>query len=467
MTSLRSALLLGACYSCTIGSNNAFPTIPPQLFPQKCNLGSNVGRASTTSALNRNSPGFVDFASDSNPDRGSGGGGGGRPPSMNSRRPMDDPFSPRMEMSGRGRSAPPRGAWEEPPSGGAYGRVADRQSNLAQRPRYPSVNEDPRAFDMDRRFSQRPRSMGRPREQSWWDSAPSDGRIQGGSRQTYRDGSHTFVETDGRPLDVEMEVWDGPNNTPSRVKMYSEDGRTRPMNILTENHNPYQRGQTVSVRNAGPMEFPMTAGVSGQHNMMGGGGYDPYGAVGGPGMMNPSGMRPQGFSPPFSPSMARGETVQGGALKTFTMEHYVEAVQVTITSDGLPVNAKVELWGTGSNIKQLAEVYNDNGQTRPFAAIIDVPGGSNTIAVKNTGPIEYPIKVVVEPVATSMDDYGREQGRYGGEQSFGGRSFPPQHHGRELPPRYGENYGGRYLPPGREMPPRYGENFGGRYLPPY
>lgn len=235
------------------------------------------------------------------------------------------------------------------------------------------------------------------------------------------------------------------------------------MNILTENSDPYQRGNTVSVRNTGSMEFPINAGVSG---MPGGGGYDPYGPAGGPGMMNPSGMRPQGFSPPFAPSMARGETVQGGALKTFTMDHYVEAVQVTITSDGLPVNAKVELWGTGSNIKQLAEVYNDNGQTRPFAAIIDVPGGSNTIAVKNTGPIEYPIKVVVEPVATSMDSsYGRESNQYGREQGFGGRSFAPQYgrelppqYGRELPPHYGESFGGRYLPP---------ESFGGRYLPPF
>jgi hypothetical protein len=80
-------------------------------------------------------------------------------------------------------------------------------------------------------------------------------------------------------------------------------------------------------------------------------------------------------------------------------------VQVTITSDGLPVNAKVELWGTSSHVKQLAEVYNDNGQTRPFAAIIDVPGGENTIAVRNTGPLEYPIKVVVEPVGMGMQDY--------------------------------------------------------------
>lgn len=305
--------------------------------------------------------------------------------------------------------------------------MTDRQSNLS---RSQSVNEDPRAFDMDRRFSQRPRSnsgMGDPSmepRRSWWDSPTNAGRIQGGSRHTYsaphdRDASHTFIESDGRPLDVEMELWDGPNNTPTRVKMYSEDGRMRPMNILTE--NPQRgRGNTMSVRNTGPMEFPINAGI----NSMGGG----------PATMTPSGIPPSGglagsegayvterdlagFTRPSSPSMARGETVQGGALRTFPLDYSVEAVQVTITSEGLPVNAKVELWGTSSHIKQLAEVYNDNGQTRPFAAIIDVPGGSNTIAVYNTGPMEYPIRVVVEPVA-------RIEGWDGKEESVGGSLAP-------------------------------------------
>ena len=76
--------------------------------------------------------------------------------------------------------------------------------------------------------------------------------------------------------------------------------------------------------------------------------------------------------------------------------------------------AKVELWGTSSHIKQIAEIYNDNGQTRPFAAILDVPGGSNTVAIYNTGPMEYPIEVVVEPIARMEGWDGREDERVGG-----------------------------------------------------
>lgn len=196
------------------------------------------------------------------------------------------------------------------------------------------------------------------------------------------------------------------------------------MNILTDTANGngynYGRGGTVSIRNVGSMEFPINAGVSSRNDV---GGYNNYGRGGGHPemmmggapispmgeyMMQPIGMRPNNYGGgvPLSPSTSRGETVQGGSLKTFTLPHHVNAAQVTITSDGLPVNAKVELWGTSTHVKQLAEVYNDNGQTRPFAAIIDVPGGENTIAVRNTGPMEYPIRVVVEPVGMGNNDMG-------------------------------------------------------------
>lgn len=311
---------------------------------------------------------------------------------------MYDPFSP--QMLSRGGAA--QRQWQEPHDT-MYGQIFNRQPNLSPYSR-PSVNDmDPRTINIERgRYSQRPHPSTmippnpRGRTTPW---QRMDGRIQGGSRHTYDNygSSQTFVETDGRPLDVEMEIWDGPNNTPTRVKMYSEDGRQRPMNILTDNMNG--RGGTVSVRNTGAMEFPINAGVSSMNR----GSYGvPEMMMRGQGiMMQPSFSSQIGFVPP---STSRGQTVQGGSLKTFSLPSSVNAVQVTITSDGLPVNAKLELWGTSSHIKQLAEVYNDNGQTRPFAAIIDVPGGENTIAVKNTGPLEYPIKVVVEPVEMGMNN---------------------------------------------------------------
>lgn len=68
--------------------------------------------------------------------------------------------------------------------------------------------------------------------------------------------------------------------------------------------------------------------------------------------------------------------------------------------------------GNQLHIKQVAEIYNDNGQTRPFAAIVDTPGGSNTIAIYNEGPMEYPIRVVVEPIAI-MEGWDCREEKFG------------------------------------------------------
>lgn len=217
-TGFRNTLLLGACYA-GIGVTGFATSAPSSKTP--------ASPASSATALHRTSNGFVGFQGDGTPDRG----GGGSPP--HSRRPMDDPFAPATTM-------PPRGAhrgaweqsWEDPPSVDLAGRVTDRQSNLSRQT--PSVNDDPRPFDVDRRFSQRPAAspdaLDQPRR-AWWDQGtPADGRVQGGSRRTYaapgdRGASHTFVESDGRPLDVEMEVWDGPNNTVSERPPPARPGR--------------------------------------------------------------------------------------------------------------------------------------------------------------------------------------------------------------------------------------------------
>ena len=320
MPNIRNVLLISACYSKGVG---AFANLPTK------------SRCISSLQNNRNSPGFVGFSGDDNPVRSYG--------ASNTGRSINDPFSSQTYTRGGA-----GGAWQEP-SSNMYGQVYDRQgSNLSPYSR-PSVNDiDPRYINIERdRYSQRPHpsTMMAPHreQQSPWRGM--DGRIQGGSRYTYDNygSSQTFVETDGRPLNVEMEVYDGPNNTPTRVKMYSEDGRQRPMNILTDNMNG--RGGTVSIRNTGSMEFPINAGVSNMNRGYGA----PSGMMGAPispmdeMMMPSSGMRPNFSSPNgfVAPSTSRGETVQGGSLKTFSLPYSVNAVQVTITSDGLPVNAKV------------------------------------------------------------------------------------------------------------------------------
>ena len=40
-------------------------------------------------------------------------------------------------------------------------------------------------------------------------------------------------------------------------------------------------------------------------------------------------------------------------------------------------------------------VYVENGQLRPFNAVIETPRGPNTVAIRNIGQIEFPIAAAV------------------------------------------------------------------------
>ena len=141
---IRNAIAIGGvCCASGSSSVSAFTT------PLQKSAHNLISTTTTTLYQQRNSPGFVGFQGDDNPIRGGGG-------SPNSRRSMDDPFapSPRMQNGPPNRSEPRR-SWElEPPSIDLNGQIQDRQSNLAYTRQ--SINEDPRQFDMDRRFSQRP-----------------------------------------------------------------------------------------------------------------------------------------------------------------------------------------------------------------------------------------------------------------------------------------------------------------------
>eukprot|EP00547_Thalassionema_nitzschioides_P009586 CAMPEP_0194226974 /NCGR_PEP_ID=MMETSP0156-20130528/42619_1 /TAXON_ID=33649 /ORGANISM="Thalassionema nitzschioides, Strain L26-B" /LENGTH=223 /DNA_ID=CAMNT_0038959441 /DNA_START=95 /DNA_END=763 /DNA_ORIENTATION=+ len=86
--------------------------------------------------------------------------------------------------------------------------------------------------------------------------------VQGGSLKTWAFSSpavervQVVLKTEGRPLDADVELWAGPDNTPHKMRVYVENGATRPFNAVMET----PRGpNTVSVRNIGQLEFPMEA----------------------------------------------------------------------------------------------------------------------------------------------------------------------------------------------------------------
>jgi hypothetical protein len=217
------------------------------------------------------------------------------------------------------------------------------------------------------------RAAGVPTERIWEMSQPVI--VQGGSLKTwsfpspYVERVQIVMRTDGRPLDANLELWQGPDNTPYKMRIYVEDGQARTFSAVIE--TPREEQNTISIRNTAQLEFPLVAGVVSED------------IRGGP----PLGQRVISERP---------QTIQGGALRTYPFNPSVESVQVMMTTDGRPLNARIELLQGPNNIKQVMEVYTEDGLERPFYAVIETPGTGNVVRVVNTASMEFPMTAAVE-----------------------------------------------------------------------
>ena len=207
--------------------------------------------------------------------------------------------------------------------------------------------------------------------QAIWDS-PAPVIVQGASLRTWSFASvavervQVLMKTDGRPLNADVELWHGPDNTPQKMAVYVEDGSMRQFNAVIATP---KGSNTVAVRNTANMEFPLSAVVEA-------GVEDVAGALA---------------------SVTKLVTVQGGAVKTYPFAPSVSSVQILLQTDGRPMNARIELLQGPNNNKQIIELYIEDGLERPFFAVFETPGIGNVVRIVNTATVEFPLVAAVEP----------------------------------------------------------------------
>ena len=215
--------------------------------------------------------------------------------------------------------------------------------------------------------------------------------VQGGSLRTwsYRSPAveqvQVVLSTEGRPLDADIELWHGPDNTPCKMRVYVENGQLRPFSaVIATPRGP----NTVAIRNIGQIEFPIAADCSAND-----------------------------VEQPSADCMAASTTIQGGALRTYPFDPLVDSVQVYLKTDGRPLNARIELLQGPNNNKQVVELYTEDGFDRPFFAILETPGSGNVVRIVNTAPVEFPMTAAVVPHSIDQD---LASGVAGGDVVIGG-----------------------------------------------
>ena len=304
-------------------------------------------------------------------------------------------------------------------------------------------------------------------------NADSSILVSGGSCQTWFYESNVqqvqvVLNTDGRPLDADVEVWQDEfgNNVPWKMHAYIEsadvslqNGELRPFSAVVET----PRGpNTVAIRNTGQPMNSLAASV----------GAGPVRC-------------------PSSECLSSCTNILRGSSRTYQFDPSVGSIQILLeTTDGRPLNARIELLESPNNNKQVVEVYSQDGCDRPFFCILETPRAGSTVSVVNTANDDMTAAVVPQDTNQGMTSNaqrlrrGRQQGYgtgYGpafgqrGIQSTRDATQRNRNRRQQGPTTYGQ---GDYLEPDdylqqflfqgdRNRPQQYGQQGYGQYGPPF
>jgi hypothetical protein len=215
--------------------------------------------------------------------------------------------------------------------------------------------------------------------------------VQGGALRTWSyntpDVERVMVHInteENRFMEATIQLCQGPDNTPHAMKVTVGKGKIRPFKVVIEAPGG---NSAIFLRNRGPLEFPLTARV-GAHTIA------------------PIGSRdviPIPLSI-YDPKPGTEKVVQGGAVHSRGLDARVECCKVIIKTDGRPLNAKIELIQGPEANKYTIDVYTEDGQKRPFCALLQCPGVGNTIRIVNTAPVEFPMVLSLEPCTPNAFD---------------------------------------------------------------
>eukprot|EP00531_Pseudo-nitzschia_arenysensis_P004337 CAMPEP_0116143038 /NCGR_PEP_ID=MMETSP0329-20121206/15235_1 /TAXON_ID=697910 /ORGANISM="Pseudo-nitzschia arenysensis, Strain B593" /LENGTH=493 /DNA_ID=CAMNT_0003638327 /DNA_START=189 /DNA_END=1670 /DNA_ORIENTATION=+ len=127
--------------------------------------------------------------------------------------------------------------------------------------------------------------------------------------------------------------------------------------------------------------------------------------------------------PPSIFDTTSAKTIQGGSLRTWSMEvPEVDHAQVLLRNfDGNPLHAQIDVWDGPDRAPMKLAVYCANTANNPFSCVIPTPGISKqSIGIKNSGPLEFPIEGVVvadvEAVKAQREHQKQQQTSYGQHQ---------------------------------------------------